>query len=170
MLRKNGWKFIKLCDFFFWFAHVGQVISSCDCIEAAELAIAADHFLIDSLKPICTELICSTVTVDKVWILNLLHKFGLSDIASGCHSVRFCNLACLIFDTIITFFFNTLIIYILSKFSCLVRKRKYVCMRQHSSTHPRRLSENSWNLTKSLYFKWETSDRLLLQVGAEYNW
>jgi hypothetical protein len=70
------------------FAHVGLVDSDFDCIEAAELAIAADHLLIDSLRSKCIELIRSTVTVDKVWtVMDMLLKYGLTDVAVSCREV-----------------------------------------------------------------------------------
>lgn len=70
------------------YAHVGLVVSTCDCLEAAELAVAADHLLIGSMQPICMELIRSTLTVDKVWtVLDLLHKFNLTRVATSCQKV-----------------------------------------------------------------------------------
>lgn len=81
-------------NYIFRFAHVGQVISPCSCLEVAELAVAADQYLIYSLKPVCADLIRSKVTVENVWsILDLLCKFDLTDVASGCHNVR--TLLCL---------------------------------------------------------------------------
>lgn len=76
---------------FFRHAHVGQVVSECNCIEATELAIAADHLLIDSLKPECFELISLQVTRNTVWtVLDTFFKFGLTDMASSCHEVIIC--------------------------------------------------------------------------------
>jgi hypothetical protein len=58
-----------------------------------ELAIAADHFLIDSLKDVCIDAIRSVVTEENVWkIVEQLSFVNLFDLTGGCYQVIVFNI------------------------------------------------------------------------------
>ena len=57
--------------------------------DAIELTIAADYFLIDSMKDVCIAAIRSTVTEENVWsFLKRLSVVKLFDVAAGCYKVN----------------------------------------------------------------------------------
>ncbi|XP_059486859.1 uncharacterized protein LOC132203243 [Neocloeon triangulifer] len=74
------------------FLHLTELVSQVECTDAVEVAIAADHFLIEPLKLHCFELISARVSVDNVWsVLNRVLEFNLTDVASACNEVLIHN-------------------------------------------------------------------------------
>ena len=71
------------------FAHLGVVrepLVRDD--DAVELAIAADHFLIDSMKDVCISAVRSMVTEGNIWsFLERLSDVKLFDVAAACYLV-----------------------------------------------------------------------------------
>jgi hypothetical protein len=56
--------------------------------DAVELTIAADYFLIDSMKDVCIAAIRSMVTEENVWsFLKRLSVVKLFDVAAVCYQV-----------------------------------------------------------------------------------
>ena len=56
--------------------------------DAVQLAIAADHLRMDSMKSVCIKLISSTVTEENIWsFLEQLLVVKLFDMAIGCYQV-----------------------------------------------------------------------------------
>jgi hypothetical protein len=72
------------------FAHLGVVrgpLGKDD--DAVELAIAADHLLIDSMKDVCIDAVRSMVTEENIWsCMERLSVVKLFDPAVGCHEVK----------------------------------------------------------------------------------
>jgi len=75
------------------YVHCSKLVTEdVTCEEAADLAVAADFFLIDSLKRECKEIIREDISADVVWpVLNKLLKANLSEIADETCSVRLDN-------------------------------------------------------------------------------
>ncbi|XP_065347021.1 uncharacterized protein LOC135944164 [Cloeon dipterum] len=70
------------------FLHLTEFNSNVDCMDVVELAIAADHLLIETLKSHCKALIESKVTVENIWpVLNRVLEFGMEDVAQACNQV-----------------------------------------------------------------------------------
>jgi hypothetical protein len=56
--------------------------------DAVQLAIAADHFLIDSMKDVCIDAVRSMVTEENVWsFFEQLSVVKLFDVVAACHQV-----------------------------------------------------------------------------------
>jgi hypothetical protein len=76
--------------FFFRFVHFDQVVSEAFCENIADLAVAADYFGVDTLKPYCDQLISENITVEDIWtVLNIALKASnnLESIAESCKQV-----------------------------------------------------------------------------------
>jgi hypothetical protein len=67
---------------------LGKLISPLTCIELADLAVAADHFLFGSLLNHCSSELKTKMTSDDVWpVLDRVLKVGLDNVAESCVKV-----------------------------------------------------------------------------------
>jgi hypothetical protein len=64
-------------------------VTPLSCAELADLAVAADHFLVDSLTKYCKHELECKLTSACVWpVLNTVLKVDLKSVAESCTIVR----------------------------------------------------------------------------------
>jgi hypothetical protein len=73
------------CFFKFRFVHLTELITPVSCEEAVNLAIAADQFIIDSLREYSISLIREKINPSNIWTsLDTLLAHNLEDVAEAC--------------------------------------------------------------------------------------
>jgi hypothetical protein len=77
-----------LNSFFFRFVHLGKLVTPLSCTELADLAVAADHFLVGNLINYCGSELESKMTAEEVWpVLDRVLKVDLQKAANSCLEV-----------------------------------------------------------------------------------
>jgi hypothetical protein len=75
-------------------------VSPLSCTELADLAVAADHFLVGTLINYCTSELKSKISTEDVWsVLDRVLEVGLSEVAKSCVLVIFNQTFCKLQDT-----------------------------------------------------------------------
>jgi hypothetical protein len=63
-------------------------VTALSCTELADLAVAADQFLVDTLTTYCSSELRKKLTTDDVWpVLDRVLKVGLGEVAKSCITV-----------------------------------------------------------------------------------
>jgi len=71
------------------YIHLGLLLTPVSCEDVGNLVVAADHFLIHSLKVYCIDLLKKNIAVESVWsVLNKVLKVNLLDVAESCSRVK----------------------------------------------------------------------------------
>jgi hypothetical protein len=73
------------------YVHLGKLVTPLSCEDLADLAVAADHFLVGTLKHYCSSELKKKMTTDDVWpVLDRVLKVGLDNVVESCAKV-FCH-------------------------------------------------------------------------------